>query len=1032
MVTLVKRSLSFSALLSTLLLICLLSQHLQPASALAIPHPIAQSDTEIAARQNSGQGAVRWDGTSLFIAGTPITLWSGEIHPWRLPVPGLWRDVLQKLKSGGFNAISIYTHWGLTMPANDASSISQKGFNDIAHFLDTARDVGLFVIVRPGPYINAETTGGGMPGWVQNLNATLRTTDDAYRRAWTPYLDAVVDVTKPRQVKLGADGKLDTSAGSVIAVQVENEFQDKLNGAYKAHFDELIAYYKGKGLEVPLTFNSLEGRNDFQSDESLDIWGVDSYPQGFDCGSPSKWSPTKNYTESTHVRSSNPNFIPEFQGGSYDPFGGYGYQACAQLTGPDFIRVFDKDVLSQGLKMISQYMGYGGTNWGHLAFGGLGASLAENRIKLDKLYENAQLGRFLASFPAFSRATLRSRQATNGILVSELRDGDSGFYVVRHEDSTSTQTSSFKLDVQTIGGQFKIPQESEGISLLGRDSVIVPVSRVLSASKATLLYSTADVSVVSVIDGRDVVLAHGHAAQQHELLLQSNGDKLATTAQVDGVTVKDTDKGLLITWKAVAGTAASYVPLTAGDNDLLLILSSTEAAYLSAPMSTAPAGSLEYITGFGEHVLISGLYHVANATVDGSTLRIVGQVNATTTALEVVAPAAVTALTFNGAEVKTTRTDYGSLKGTLSGPSDAAKSWKAPALQGWKSADSLPEIASDFDASKDFIAANLTSTPNSWFEANATNGTVLFADAYGFHAGNVIWRGSVEGGQSRPTGLQLSVQGGKFFAASIWLNQTFLGSLEGSSSVDVANATFSFDALPAGKSILTVLQDSTGLEEASSDNTIVPNALPREVAKKPRGITNFRWTGAQNDAQPRVEWSIAGNFGGERYPDKTRGPLNEGGLYGERQGWHLPGFDDSKWEAHELSAGLTAPGVKFFRTSVDLDVPTGHDLPLSLVFSNDGGTDSQNSRPTSRFLLFVNGWQFGQRLTRWGPQTVFPIPPGILDPRGKNEIAVAAWAVDETGAKASLAFQVDDVFAGDVDYALVNPSIETVRGAPSA
>lgn len=54
---------------------------------------------------------VQWDGCSLFIKGQRVFLWSGEIHPWRIPIQSQWLDILQKIKASGMNAISVYAHW---------------------------------------------------------------------------------------------------------------------------------------------------------------------------------------------------------------------------------------------------------------------------------------------------------------------------------------------------------------------------------------------------------------------------------------------------------------------------------------------------------------------------------------------------------------------------------------------------------------------------------------------------------------------------------------------------------------------------------------------------------------------------------------------------------------------------------------------------------------------------------------------------------------------------------------------------------
>lgn len=83
--------------------------------------------------------------------------------------------------------------------------------------------------------------------------------------------------------------------------------------------------------------------------------------------------------------------------------------------------------------------------------------------------------------------------------------------------------------------------------------------------------------------------------------------------------------------------------------------------------------------------------------------------------------------------------------------------------------------------------------------------------------------------------------------------------------------------------------------------------------------------------------------------------LNEGGLFGERQGWHLPGFDTTNWTARELSEGLPGgtAGVGFFVTTFDLSFPESTNAFLSFQF------ETENTQPY-RALLFVNGWMFGK------------------------------------------------------------------------
>ena len=113
------------------------------------------------------QHAITYDHYSLMIDGKRVFIYSGEFHPFRLPSPDLWRDVFEKMKAGGFNTICCYFDWGYHSPK--AGLYDFDGIRDLDKFLSLAAQVGLYVIVRPGPYINAETDSGGFPGWLTTI-----------------------------------------------------------------------------------------------------------------------------------------------------------------------------------------------------------------------------------------------------------------------------------------------------------------------------------------------------------------------------------------------------------------------------------------------------------------------------------------------------------------------------------------------------------------------------------------------------------------------------------------------------------------------------------------------------------------------------------------------------------------------------------------------------------------------------------------------------------------------------------------------
>ena len=76
-------------------------------------------------------------------------IFSGEFHPWRLPVPSLWIDVLQKIKALGFNCVSFYVNWALV--EGRPGTFASEGVFDIKPLLDAAASVGLYLIAVGNP-----------------------------------------------------------------------------------------------------------------------------------------------------------------------------------------------------------------------------------------------------------------------------------------------------------------------------------------------------------------------------------------------------------------------------------------------------------------------------------------------------------------------------------------------------------------------------------------------------------------------------------------------------------------------------------------------------------------------------------------------------------------------------------------------------------------------------------------------------------------------------------------------------------------
>ncbi|KAH2835384.1 hypothetical protein KXV85_005205 [Aspergillus fumigatus] len=152
-------------------------------SVAAAPSFSHHSSQDAANKRELLQDLVTWDQHSLFVRGERLMIFSGEFHPFRLPVPGLWFDVFQKIKSLGFNAVSFYTDWGL-MEGNPGHVVTD-GIWSLDEFFTAAREAGLYLIARPGPYINAETSefgGRWVLVYLNNGDSAFYLTEDLLER----------------------------------------------------------------------------------------------------------------------------------------------------------------------------------------------------------------------------------------------------------------------------------------------------------------------------------------------------------------------------------------------------------------------------------------------------------------------------------------------------------------------------------------------------------------------------------------------------------------------------------------------------------------------------------------------------------------------------------------------------------------------------------------------------------------------------------------------------------------------------------
>lgn len=411
---------------------------------------------------------------------------------------------------------------------------------------------------------------------------------------------------------------------------------------------------------------------------------------------------------------------------------------------------------------------------------------------------------------------------------------------------------------------------------------------------------------------------------------------------------------------------------------------------------------------------MQGPYLVRSASITPSgTLELTGDLDNSTETITILAPS-VSAVTWNGKSIPVITKDGNLIVAAVDGP---AGSFVLPALGPWKWQDSLPEIQSNYSASSQaWVVADIANSTNP--TPPASNNPVLYVDEYDIHVGTHIYRATFPG-TSTASGVYLRITGGSAFGFSAWLNGGFLGSYLGASTATTGEATLSFanatlaGAAGGGDNVLVVVMDNSGHDQTTG-------------ATNPRGIFNATLLGGGDDAV-FTEWKIAGTAGREANIDPIRGPYNEGGLYAERIGAHLPGFPDASWPtSSSSSSSLVVPGagVRVFRTTVPLSVPAGLDVSIAFRFSSSAGSEAGHANQ-ARALLFVNGYQYGRFNPYVGNQVRFPVPPGILDYAGDNTIAVTVWSQSAAGAEVAVDWAVEYVhgtgYALDFDAAYLRP-----------
>ncbi|MFE9607469.1 beta-galactosidase [Streptomyces sp. NPDC006012] len=909
--------------------------------------------------------SIGYDRYSLLVDGRRLVVWSGEMHPFRLPSPSLWRDVLQKMRAHGFNTVSVYVAWNYHSAAPGHHDFS--GVRDLDLFLRTAAETGLYVILRPGPYINAEVDGGGFPGWLTVTEGVARTDDPVYLSHVDAWFTAVNRIARRHQLTDGG--------GTILLYQIENEYDAHVGEPTgRAYMSHLYRKVRADGIDVPL-FHNDKGRGGAWVPGSFDtggergrwLYGFDGYPAPDrtppDWGRYGTGGPTGGASASPHT----PGFVPEFGGGWFDPWGGVtfdgkGYAESRRTRDEAYERRFYLTNLANGLTLHNVYMAFGGTSWGWLPAPAVytsydyGAAIDEARNVTGKIAPMHQIGHLLGRVPDFAKLDRAADVTAKGLKVYHLTnpDTEAHVYVVRN-DGTEEVTST----VPTAAGGLEV-------TVPARDARLLTTG--LSLGRRTLRSSTAQ-PVFRLNTGRqDIALFTGRNGEMAHLVLECPSEPVVNRLDPDGG------------WAYTLGALHVSVPLGVGgltrvlveggesDTPLLLLFADDATSVRMWPYET-PSGT----------VLVYGPELLREAALDGSTVRLTGD-TVEQSGLEVWGPRGAATVEWNGRPVRTRATRSGSLMAEALLP--AAPDIALPALGGWRSRAENPEAAPEFDDSTWQVAdkrASHSTTPV------PEGQPVLFADDYGFHYGDVWYRGHLDDVNGLES-VSLSYSTGTQGMLMAWLDGEPLG-VHRMPVPDAGTARKGTWTDTAVLDLSGLLRPRAGRlrKKPAAPGGHVLSVLVRRMQhdmdgkaedshKAARGLTAAVFEGAA----PTVRWRVQGALA----PDPVRGPMNHGGLYGEREGWHLPGFADGGWRPAGLPHTGRGQGVTWYRTTFRLSVPGDLDASTGLVLEDDPAR-------AYRVQIFLNGWNLGQYINDVGPQHTFVLPGGILNTRGTNTLALA-------------------------------------------
>jgi beta-galactosidase len=293
---------------------------------------------------------LRANGDHFELDGKPFQIISGAIHYARVP-RAYWRDRLRKARTMGLNTVETYVFWNLHEPSPGHFDFS--GQNDIAEFIREAQQEGLYVILRPGPYVCAEWDFGGYPAWLlREPGMEVRTSNSAFIAAAGRWLHRLGQELAPLQSGNG---------GPILAVQVENEYGSF--GADHDYMEQIHHLLLDSGFDRAMLYTA-DGADELANGSLSELPAVINFGSG---------DAKAEFAKLAKLRPNAPRMCGEYWDGWFDHWGGKHHTTDPAAEAKEL-----EWMLRQGYS-VNLYMFHGGTSFGWMN----GANIDAGRYEPD-------------------------------------------------------------------------------------------------------------------------------------------------------------------------------------------------------------------------------------------------------------------------------------------------------------------------------------------------------------------------------------------------------------------------------------------------------------------------------------------------------------------------------------------------------------------------------------------------------------------------------------------------------------------------